>query len=1244
MLFRREPPSSPAWVDYHAQKKWETLLIILGFGVVIAFIGWIIGWHHVLGGILAGFTGILTAFGLWSHLPRDIQAMKAHPDSGNPFQKPITQMVRPAPAAHSVSPVHAIPTLITPHVALWIVSLLLIGAACTLALVLVYRYPPNPPSYTPDEGAPRATLGGRRAYSGTLWGVVATLALGLIFHGFLWPRGWWSFPLGVWVHWGEAAGDVALLFVGAVLTSRAYWRLWRRARTVWDEIVFYQDDQIAPVDYIGVIDNVYEVIQARSPLYNTHWWYRLWVGQNTWSINILRSPERPDPTRLTFLLAGPDPAMRRVEQALAVRYSNLRFWRSAPPAFHPWRYLLRWGLKYRTALHVIRLVSRDPIIPFDNVVQTLSVANTDNGHEPLPIFIQLLMTPIATGWARRRVQRAVNMARWSEMHAESEAGQQMLSQIGNGRWRTEWRAAADHYDLLARLTGAWAFESKYAEIVPRNVLTFRHLTREWMTTHLPKPWPLLRGPVLWSSEIAAVFMMPTGQTRVDDLHRLMTRRMPVPLAVRRGEDSAIVEGETNVPTDPWVKVGLHEGDRHKNVLIRGIQGAGKSNTEIHLFRSDVNAKKPNGEYLKTVVLIDIGKDTAQACLEMVPPDRRVIWFSPNEEANGWMLQPFASSSDYSAQVDQTLQMLMDSFGEDSIQARSKQILSQALRAVLEARGAAASPSDLLAMLTKDRFRQEVLAEVHTQEVKDFWLHEFEEGRATNPGFWEEALAAPRNKLDALLRHARVKAAMDYTTARDQMREVIDWDAVIERGDVVIMNIDKTMGSEATRMFGIAGLLGLWYALQRQIKRPEDQRRKVSVIIDEAQNFLSPTFTTIMAEGRAMGLEMTVAVRFLEEIKDKVIQQALINLCQNQIVYRINRDEEARSLMYQAQRLYHNNITLAEDVMAMTNFSADDFMHLPDHQAICLWQAQGNVQMPFNVRTLDWRPYRHPEWAEWHRAHQPQASVGRGQAPAQREGQAPATTTTDAQPTATDPASRPAIEWVKAVTQEMAVTQDVSATTPEAGAQASALAASPADTTEPTEPGVQTPSVPGPTDAYRRMMEAAQARINATRQATATPPVAEPAPPSPEPGIEPSPTAEVERSSGRPPETVTRASTEDVHSPAAPSDDWPDDEDLEVEDVTLVSPQATGVQRPPTPPAAEASGDLPEALAQVIRQFGLSERSVLNWKRRNHHDDDAWIAETLARLMPALPKATRNIMIDPVLSREWKNRSQAMDKT
>jgi hypothetical protein len=106
------------------------------------------------------------------------------------------------------------------------------------------------------------------------------------------------------------------------------------------------------------------------------------------------------------------------------------------------------------------------------------------------------------------------------------------------------------------------------------------------------------------------------------------------------------------------------------------------------------------------------------------------------------------------------------------------------------------------------------------------------------------------------------------------------------------------------------------------------------------------------------------------LRDPALQAGIINLCQNRIIHRIPEPSEAVRLMQQMLTIYINNITLTEEAQNLERFMADDIMRLPDHTAICLWQAKGAVQSPFVAQTIDWRPDAHEEWATWHKDHQP----------------------------------------------------------------------------------------------------------------------------------------------------------------------------------------------------------------------------------------------------------------------------------
>jgi hypothetical protein len=416
----------------------------------------------------------------------------------------------------------------------------------------------------------------------------------------------------------------------------------------------------------------------------------------------------------------------------------------------------------------------------------------------------------------------------------------------------------------------------------------------------------------------------------------------------------------------------------KNLLLLGIQGSGKSTTLLNVFKNSVRATWPDGTPATAVILFDIGKDTAQAALRLVPPDRTVIWFDPTDPANPWALQPLDTTVGDAAAMTQLIDTLQDIFGTDAVGPRSREILGHTMTAILAA-GTPGQPRtlrDAYRFLTDEGYRAGLLSRALAnpqipRQTRDFWTVVLPNLLANNPRFWEEAVAAPRNKLDELLRHRAVESALGVVEPGQPRKRAINWDRVIAERQVVIVNLDMARlgGRSPVRLFGILMTQLLWRAIQRQGFKPESDRIPVRLLYDEAQEYLSPQFLDMLALGRAYGFQTVLATRFLLELRDPALQAGIVNLCQNRIIHRIPEPAEAVKLQQQMLTIYINNVTLSEEAQNLERFMADDIMRLPDHTAICLWQAKGAVQSPFIAETIDWRPEAHEEWAAYHLAHQ-----------------------------------------------------------------------------------------------------------------------------------------------------------------------------------------------------------------------------------------------------------------------------------
>ncbi len=765
---------------------------------------------------------------------------------------------------------------------------------------------------------------------------------------------------------------VSVPVVLILLTLRFLLRQHRSRTMTWWEVVLFQNDVVTPDAMRQLFDQLWDALWPRSRWIGSPFWYPWVVSAPPFSLSLIRDHQVDD--QMHWVLGIPAAFQDRVLAAWQNTYQNVRFHPWPHPVQAPRQQVVRWRLKYRTAIRLIDVVSQYKALPLEMLVQSVAREGWRERTQ-VPDFVwQATWVPVSTGRALKRLETAAQYATWEKNVALEQAADSALDQMGRGRWLTELRASAPDYDTMQRMVSAWGVQNRWAILRPHSVVVWRQKWVTWMQHGLPRLWPLAGGNALWSGECATFFALPTGRLRVADLPRSMTRRMPASRALSRqpGDVLMLAEGQD--------RVGLYPQDFTKNLLLLGIQGSGKSTSLINVFKNSVRATRADGTPLNAVVLFDIGKDTAQAALRLVPPDRTVIWFDPTDPTNPWALEPLDTTVGDAAAMTQLVDTLQDIFGADAIGPRSREILGHTLTIIL----ADSTPDhprtlrDAYRFLTDEGYRMGFLSQALKnpalpRQTRDFWTVVLPNLLSNNPRFWEEAVAAPRNKLDELLRHGAVEQALGVQEPGHPRKRAINWDRVIAERQVVIINLDMARlgGRSPVRLFGILITQLLWRAIQRQGLKAETDRIPVRLLYDEAQEYLSAQFLNMLALGRAYGFQTVLATRFLLELKDPALQAGIVNLCQNRIIHRIPEPAEAVKLMQQMMTVYINNITLQEEAQNLERFMADDIMRLPDHTAICVWQAKGAVQAPFIGNTIDWRPEAHEDWAQYHLTHQPE---------------------------------------------------------------------------------------------------------------------------------------------------------------------------------------------------------------------------------------------------------------------------------
>lgn len=747
-----------------------------------------------------------------------------------------------------------------------------------------------------------------------------------------------------------------LLTLGAlmglvVLGVRLFMRRRRVEAMIAEEIVLGPDDVAKPDEMVAALDSIHTALLTR--------YGGAAVGQVSWAFEIVRDREG----QIHFVIAAPHRWLKTIEDNWRSVYTNLRFepWGDVDRI---WPYAQQIVLE-RNWMHPTRIDTVYQSSVVEMIVQALDRAEGE-------ARLQWLMTPLAVGPLTTQLRGALKQKEYAASAAkqgdpshpglgvvERQDVSQATALLGRSAYRAEVRLAADDWDGVQRIYGALASANADNQWKAQTVWTFKRTWSRWFNRRVPS-LALFGHVILFSKPLATVIHVPSARLRVQSLHRKLVRRGPAPPTIPRDGHLAILRDEVGT-------VGIPEGDRKFNTLFIGSQGGGKSTGMLQQIRVDAAYRDRQGRP-KSLVLIDIGKDTAKRAMGMIPADREVIWFDPADPNCPWTLNPLMAGVHASSLANDVLEGLTQVFGDDAIRARSREFLGNAILAVKEVHGVNADFSMAYKMLTDATFRQDVIDRVQDPHQKDYWQVTFTQTVANNPRFVEEGLAAPRNKLDEVLRNQAVRAAL----TSDGHRQLLNLRDVVVGRKVLVANLDKArLGKSGARLLGVFLITMLWHALETQTDVPEADRVPTALVIDEAQNFISEGFLDILAEGRAYGAQTTLAVRFLGEILSERAILGVRTLVQNLVIYQFELREEAEDFMKRFMRTYSNMITPSEEAQDNINFGADDFMRLPKHHVICRWMVDGSPQQAFLAETIPWEPYYDDEVKQLHLSRQPQ---------------------------------------------------------------------------------------------------------------------------------------------------------------------------------------------------------------------------------------------------------------------------------
>ncbi|MFC4148026.1 type IV secretory system conjugative DNA transfer family protein [Micromonospora mangrovi] len=454
-------------------------------------------------------------------------------------------------------------------------------------------------------------------------------------------------------------------------------------------------------------------------------------------------------------------------------------------------------------------------------------------------------------------------------------------------------------DQRPRLRGiADTVAASFAVYSGRNRLTHR--------TRMPHPAAVLArrrlgiGFLTSTPELAALAALPRDLA-VPGLDRARAKSMPTPVAVPTGGRGTKMIGDAQVGGHG---VALAVPDARYHLHVVGSTGSGKTTLLVNMAVDDIKAGRGT-------VVIDPHGDMVLDILDRLPASvaDRLVLFDP-DQPNPPTLNPLSGDD-----PDLVVDNLVSIFGNIFAKAwgpRMDDVMRVACLTLL--RHANVTLQHIPPLLNSAQFRSAMTVDLDDPAgLSGFWQWYDE----LNPALRSQVIGPVLARLRAFLLRDFVKRTMRYPQSSFDMGKVLD-------GGALLVRIPKgQLGEDTSKLLGSLILAQVWQAATARARTAPEKRRDATLIIDEAQNFLTlaNSLDTMLAEARKYRLSLVLSHQDLAQFPKDLLAAASAN-ARNKIYFSC-APEDARVLArHTLPELDEHDLTHLDAYTAATRLVVD----------------------------------------------------------------------------------------------------------------------------------------------------------------------------------------------------------------------------------------------------------------------------------------------------------------------------------
>jgi hypothetical protein len=368
-------------------------------------------------------------------------------------------------------------------------------------------------------------------------------------------------------------------------------------------------------------------------------------------------------------------------------------------------------------------------------------------------------------------------------------------------------------------------------------------------------------------------------------------------------------------------------ERARHVYVLGASGAGKTKALETWIRQDlvegrgVGVLDLHGDLTRSLLTFITSSSAARSRrVYLLDPSVRTAapGFNPLEVPNG--VEPFG----------QMLELLgvFKKIWAEFWGPRMEEILRNTLLALMEE---SLTLLELQPFLTDREFRLRTVAKLQNLGVKEFWLARFERlSKQAQAAYVEPVL----NKAGAFTSDPYLRGLLGQEKSTINLRRIMD------RGDVLLVNLAKGQLKENALLLGALLVTKLQLAALSRSLLPEARRRPFYLFIDEFQNFATDTFGEILAEARKYGLSLTVAHQHLDQLPSD-LKAAILGNVLTEVVFQVSL-KDAKTMAPELSYAYKEPVERT-------------LIGLPNRQAIVRRKSDPTLGLPWLMTTFPLEP-------------------------------------------------------------------------------------------------------------------------------------------------------------------------------------------------------------------------------------------------------------------------------------------------